>query len=91
MRNNSTSGKKKFLNITPCKIRVPDNRYIYYPWVRYNPLDKIQTKDVPVYDQHNPVLYDHYTSQSWVEKKRKQLWEWLNIVAYIVAFIELHQ
>ncbi|RIA89223.1 hypothetical protein C1645_738812 [Glomus cerebriforme] len=29
-----------------------------------NPLDKIQAKDVPAYDQYNPALYDHYTSQS---------------------------
>jgi len=40
--------------------------------------------------QNYPILYDHYSSQSWAKKKREQLWEWLNNVTYIVAFIELH-
>ncbi|PKY37173.1 hypothetical protein RhiirB3_461697, partial [Rhizophagus irregularis] len=46
---------------------------------------------MPAYYQNLPILYDHYSSQSWVEKKREQLWERLNNVAYIVAFIELHR
>ncbi len=37
----------------------------------YNFLDKIQAKDILTYDQHNPALYEHYTSQSWTEKKRE--------------------
>src|SRR4051812_18485094 len=90
VRNDGTPDEKKFLGITSRKIRVPDDRYIYYIRMGYNPLDKIQAKDVPAYAQDIPALYDHYTPQSWVEKKREQLWERLNNVAYIVAFIELH-
>ncbi len=45
---------------------------------------------MPAHYQNDPILYDHYSSQSWAEKKREQLWERLNNVAYIVAFIELH-
>jgi len=90
VKNDGTPDEKKFLDITSCKIRVSDNWYIYYSQVKCNPLNKIQAKDIPTYDQHNPALYNHYTSQSWTEKKREQLWKWLNIVAYIVAFIELY-
>ncbi|PKY58493.1 hypothetical protein RhiirA4_480461 [Rhizophagus irregularis] len=97
VRNDGTPDKKKFLGITPCKIRVPDDRYIDYIWdpsylltgINYG--DRIQAKDMPAYYQNLPILYDHYSSQSWVEKKREQLWERLNNVAYIVAFIELHR
>ncbi|RIA99238.1 hypothetical protein C1645_811715 [Glomus cerebriforme] len=32
VRNDGTSDKKKFLGITPHKIRVPDDRYIDYIW-----------------------------------------------------------
>ena len=32
VRNDSTLDKKKFLGITPCKIRVPDDQYIDYTW-----------------------------------------------------------
>ncbi|PKC55900.1 hypothetical protein RhiirA1_474837 [Rhizophagus irregularis] len=97
VRNDGSPDKKKFLGITPCKIRVPDDRYIDYIWdpsyllagINYG--DRIQAKDMPAYYQNLPILYDHYSSQSWVEKKREQLWERLNNVAYIVAFIELHR
>ncbi len=75
VRNDGTSNEKKFLNITPCKIRVSDDQYIYYNQIGCNPSDKIQAKDIPAYDQHNPVLYNHYTSQSWIEKKKDQLCE----------------
>ncbi|POG75737.1 hypothetical protein GLOIN_2v1838491 [Rhizophagus irregularis DAOM 181602=DAOM 197198] len=81
VRNDGTPDKKKFLGITPCKIRVPDDRYIDYIWdpsyllagINYG--DRIQAKDMPAYYQNLPILYDHYSSQSWVEKKREQLWE----------------
>jgi hypothetical protein len=45
---------------------------------------------MPAHYQNLPILYDHYTPQSWAEKKRDQLWKRLNNVTYIVAFIELH-
>ncbi|RIA89095.1 hypothetical protein C1645_876944 [Glomus cerebriforme] len=32
--------------------------------------DRIQAKDMPVHYQNYPILYDHYSSQSWAEKKR---------------------
>ncbi|GBB96352.1 hypothetical protein RclHR1_27330003 [Rhizophagus clarus] len=90
VRNDGTPDEKKFLGITPRKIRVPNDRYIYFlrPGYRYD--EKIQAKDVPAYAQNIPALYDHYTPQSWAEKKSEQLWRRLNNVAYIVAFIELH-
>src|SRR6266542_5679340 len=96
VRNDGTPDKKKFLGITPRKIRVSDDRYIDYIWdpsyllVGINNGDRIQAKDMPAHYQNFPILYVHYTSQSWVEKKREQLWERLNNVVYIVAFIELH-
>ena len=87
VRNDGTPDKKKFLGITPCKIRVPDDRYIDYIWdpsyllagINYG--DRIQAKDMPAHYQNLPILYDHYSSQSWAEKKREQLWERLNNVA----------
>ena len=75
MRNDGTPDEKKFLSITPRKIRVPNDRYIYYNRMGYNYRDRIQAKDVPAYAQDILALYDHYTSQSWAEKKREQLWE----------------
>ena len=97
VRNDGTPNKKKFLCITPRKIRVSDYRYIDYIWdpsyllVGINNRDRIQAKDMPAHYQNDSILYDHYSSQSWAEKKREQLWERLNNVAYIVAFIELHR
>src|ERR1043165_46608 len=96
VRNDGTPDEKKFLGITPRKIRVPDDRYIDYIWdssyllagINYG--DRIQVKDMPAHFQTIPALYDHYTPQSWAEKKSEQLWRRLNNVAYIVAFIELH-
>jgi hypothetical protein len=41
--------------------------------VGYRYDEKIQAKDVPAYVQDIPELYDHYTPQSWAEKKREQL------------------
>ncbi|GBC50846.2 hypothetical protein GLOIN_2v1489014 [Rhizophagus irregularis DAOM 181602=DAOM 197198] len=38
--------------------------------------DRIQAKDMPAYYQNLPILYDHYSSQSWVEKKREQIVEY---------------
>ena len=84
VRNDGTPDEKKFLSITPRKIRVPDDRYIDYIWdpsyflARINYGDRIQAKDMPAYYQHIPALYDHYIPQSWAEKKREQLWERLN-------------
>src|SRR6266542_6505323 len=96
VRNDGTPDKKKFLGITPRKIRVSDDRYIDYIWdpsyllVGINNGDRIQAKDMPAHYQNFPILYVYYTPQSWIEKKREQLWERLNNVVYIVAFIELH-
>ncbi|CAG8539418.1 13673_t:CDS:2 [Cetraspora pellucida] len=83
VRNDGTSDKKKFLGITSRDIRIPDDRYVWY----IN--RKILAKDVPAY--HQNCLYDHYTLYKWAEKKRNQLRERLNFVAYILAFIELHR
>ena len=97
VRNDGTSDKKKFLNITPCKIRVPDNRYIDYIWdpsyllAGINNGDRIQAKDMPALYQNLPIMYDHYSSQSWAEKKKDQLYVRLTTVAYIVTFIKLYQ
>ena len=80
VRNDGTPDKKKFLDVTPRKIRVPDNWYINYIWnssyllVGINNGDRIQAKDMPAHYQNDPILYDHYSSQSWAEKKREQLW-----------------
>jgi hypothetical protein len=90
VRNDGTPNEKKFLSITPRKIRVSDDQYIYYNRVGYNYGDRILAKDVPEHDQHIPALYDHYDSQSWAENKKYQLWGRLNNIAYIIAFIELH-
>ncbi len=50
VRNDSISDEKKFLGITPYKIRVPNNWYIYYFWIEYNYEDRIQAKDISAYD-----------------------------------------
>ena len=68
VRNDGTPDEKKFLGITPRKIRVPDDRYINYIWdssyllagINYG--DRIQAKDMPAHYQTLPILYDHYTS-----------------------------
>ena len=70
VRNDGTSDEKKFLGITPRKIRVPDDRYIDYIWdpsyllagINYG--DRIQAKDMPAHYQNLPILYKHYTPQS---------------------------
>ncbi|CAG8709910.1 5346_t:CDS:1, partial [Funneliformis mosseae] len=59
---------------------VPNDRYIDYIWdpnylltgINYG--DRIQTKNMPIYYQNLPILYDHYTPQIWVERKKEQLW-----------------
>jgi hypothetical protein len=97
VRNDGTPDEKKFMGITPRKIRVPDDRYIDYIWdpsyllagINYG--DRIQAKDMPAHYQNLPILYDHYTPQSWAERKREQLNNRLALVSYIVAFIELHR
>ncbi len=81
VRNDSIPNEKKFLGITPHKVRVPDDRYIDYIWdssyflMGINYKNRIQAKDMPAHYQNHPILYDHYSSQSWAEKKREQLWE----------------
>jgi hypothetical protein len=51
VRNDGTPDKKKFLGITPCKIKVPDDRYINFLQVKYSYDDKIQAKNVLAYAQ----------------------------------------
>ena len=60
VRNDGTPDEKKFLDITPRKIRVPDDRYISYFDQR------IQVKDVPPY--HQKYLFDHYNPRTWTEQ-----------------------
>ncbi|RGB30063.1 hypothetical protein C1646_765812 [Rhizophagus diaphanus] len=77
VRNDGTPDEKKFLGITPHKIRVPDDQYIDYIWdpsyllagINYG--DRIQAKNMPAHYQNLPILYDHYSSQNWAEKKRE--------------------
>ncbi|CAG8697103.1 3310_t:CDS:2 [Gigaspora margarita] len=67
VRNDGTSDEKRFLNITPRDIKIPDDRYVWY-------IDrKILAKDIPAYHQNG--LYNHYTPYKWAEKKRDQLRE----------------
>ncbi|PKK56831.1 hypothetical protein RhiirC2_797268 [Rhizophagus irregularis] len=46
---------------------------------------------MPAHYQNHPILYDHYTPQSWAEKKKYQLYIRLTTVAYIVTFIKSYQ
>lgn len=39
---------------------------LYYNW-------EILAKDVPAYHQDSPILYKHYLSSEWAERKRDQL------------------
>ncbi|GET03806.1 hypothetical protein GLOIN_2v1838491 [Rhizophagus clarus] len=34
--------------------------------------NRIQAKDMPAYYQNLPILFDHYSSYKWVEKKKEQ-------------------
>ncbi len=44
------------------------------------------------YNYLSPGEYkEYYLSDNWIERKKDQLWERLNNIAYIVAFIKLHQ
>ena len=47
--------------------------------------DRIQAKDMPAHYQNLSILYDHYTPQSWAEKKKDKLYVRLTTVAYIVT------
>jgi len=85
VRNDSTPDKKKFLGITPHDTRIPDNQYVLY----YN--QRILAKDVPVYSQDSSILFNHYSSCKWAEKKSNQLHEQLGIIVYIVTFKVLYQ
>ena len=71
MRNDGIPDDKKYLGITPCDIRIPDDRYVNYFGKR------ILARDVPVYHQNKPSLrglYYHYTPHDWAEKKKDQLY-----------------
>src|SRR3954470_22041621 len=88
VRNDNTPDEKKYLDITPRAIRIPDDRYVDYFGQR------ILARDVPAYHQNKPSLhglYYHYTSHVWAEKKKDQLYIRLTTVAYIVTFIKSYQ
>jgi len=88
VRNDGIPDDKKYLGITPCDIRIPDDRYVDYFGKR------ILARDVPAYHQNKPSLrglYYHYTPHDWAEKKKDQLYVRLTTVAYIVTFIKSYQ
>jgi hypothetical protein len=88
VKNDNTSDDKKYLDITPRGIRIPDDRYVDYFGKR------ILARDVPAHHQNELSLRDlyyHYTSHDWVEKKKDQLYVRLTTVAYIVIFIKSYQ
>ncbi|GBC52752.2 uncharacterized protein OCT59_028649 [Rhizophagus irregularis] len=81
VRNDGTPDKKKFLS-------PRGKRDIYDPYVWY--IDqKILAKDLPESFLNN--LYDGHIPREWAEKKSDQLHNRLGNIAYIVAFIVLHQ
>ena len=69
VRNDNTPDDKKYLGIISYGIRIPDNQSVLY----YNQI--ILAKDVPAYYQNNPILFHHYSSYEWIEKKKEQLSE----------------
>uniref|UniRef100_U9V6M7 Uncharacterized protein n=2 Tax=Rhizophagus irregularis TaxID=588596 RepID=U9V6M7_RHIID len=81
VRNDGTPDEKKFLS-------PRGKRDIYDPYVWY--IDrKILAKDLPESFLNN--LYDGHIPREWAEKKSDQLHNRLGNIAYIVAFIVLHQ
>jgi len=61
IRNDDTSDKKKFLDITSHNMKIPDDQYIWY----FN--QKILIKDIFAYYQKS--WYDYYILYKWIEKK----------------------
>jgi hypothetical protein len=88
VRNNNTPDEKKYLNISSCDIKIPDNQYVDYFGQR------ILARDISVHHQNESRLRDlyyHYTSHDWTEKKKDQLYVQLTTVTYIVTFIKSYQ
>jgi hypothetical protein len=50
MKNDGNPDDRKFLGITPRKIRVPDNQYVWTVWVSW------LKKGVPAYTQNHYIL-----------------------------------
>ncbi|POG61272.1 uncharacterized protein OCT59_010054 [Rhizophagus irregularis] len=81
VRNDGTPDEKKFLS--PRGKRDIYDLYVWY-------IDqKILAKDLPESFLNN--LYDGHIPREWAEKKSDQLHNRLGNIAYIVAFIVLHQ
>ncbi|CAG8659514.1 11239_t:CDS:1, partial [Diversispora eburnea] len=64
VRNDNTSKNKKFLGMTPQKIRVPETSYVGYGG------RMIQAKDVLAYARNLPEMFHHYSTKSWADAKK---------------------
>ena len=66
VRNDDTSENKKFLGITPQKIRVSETSYVGYGG------RTILAKDVPAYARNLPEMFYRYSIKSWADAKKYQ-------------------
>src|SRR6266498_3217016 len=87
VRNDGTPDDKKYLGIILWKIKNPYTRQQH---------DLRSAKIIAMINKgyNYPSLgeyKEYYLPDNWIERKKDQLWERLNNVAYIVAFIELHR
>ncbi|CAJ0863870.1 11123_t:CDS:2 [Entrophospora sp. SA101] len=67
VENDNTSENKKFLGITPQKIRLPETSYTGYGG------RTILVKDVPPYARNLPEMFYRYSPKSWADAKKYQL------------------
>ncbi|CAJ0838870.1 2900_t:CDS:2 [Entrophospora sp. SA101] len=67
VENDNTSENKKFLGITPQKIRLPETSYTGYGG------RTILVKDVPAYARNLPEMFYRYSPKSWADAKKYQL------------------
>ncbi|CAJ0908924.1 19728_t:CDS:2 [Entrophospora sp. SA101] len=67
VENDNTSENKKFLSITPQKIRLPETSYTGYGG------RTILVKDVPAYARNLPEMFYRYSPKSWADAKKYQL------------------
>ncbi len=104
VRNDGTSDKKKYLGISSygykqMKINpliqkeydLHTDEYADCIKKAYN--ENIAQKYIKEYLAKRVTgykKYDYYHPNIWVEKKKDQLWNQLNNIAHIVAFIELY-
>ncbi|RIB18310.1 hypothetical protein C2G38_2245851 [Gigaspora rosea] len=65
--NRIWEANKKFLGITPRKIRLPETSYVGYGG------RTILAKDVPAYARNLPEMFYYYSPKSWADAKKYQL------------------